>query len=153
MKKLFFILLLLTACGPKSKSDPRTIYGVDPAFNTLLTQYISLKPSHRFTYNIAIGFATLPYPEVGQCRTWTTGERQISIDPDYWYNRATPAEQVSLLFHELGHCDLDRGHSSDSDSIMYKYNVGSDNFDELFGIHHSVESMFTISEFNNDYNQ
>ena len=46
----------------------------------------------------------------GQCKTYSDGRREIVIDSEYW-QRADPLEREFLLFHELGHCVLDRDHN------------------------------------------
>ncbi len=46
---------------------------------------------------------------VGQCLTFNNGSNQINIDISYW-NKSTDLEREFLVFHELGHCLLERSH-------------------------------------------
>lgn len=116
---------LLTACGQgfKSQNDPRTISGVNPIFKP----YVDLYLSHKGTglrYDIPIQFATLSGNTVGVCTRWSTGERQIQIDQDYWDNYLDEGEKYEVIAHELGHCDLNRDHTPHSmpaTSIMDPY--------------------------------
>jgi len=47
----------------------------------------------------------------GQCSV-RAGDREITIDSDYW-RRSTPQLREWVVFHELGHCYLGRGHRDD----------------------------------------
>jgi len=47
---------------------------------------------------------------VGQCSYSETSTRRVNIDRAYW-NSATDLEKEFVIFHELGHCYLERAHS------------------------------------------
>ncbi len=47
-----------------------------------------------------------------QCQHRTGAADQVVIDRAYW-NMATTIEREFLIFHELGHCYLNRGHLDD----------------------------------------
>jgi hypothetical protein len=137
MKYLLVVsALLLSACGPmpQIESDPRTISGIDPTFDEQVQVYLHYKPGNKLNYDIPIGFGELDGNTVGLCTRWSNGYRQIIIDEYYWYNQASEDQKRSLIAHELGHCDLNRDHSSLVSSIMYYLNYGSQDYDELFGI-------------------
>lgn len=51
---------------------------------------------------------------VGQCAKLTDGSKEVRIDLDYW-NKSNELEREFLIFHELGHCILNRSHTDDSD--------------------------------------
>lgn len=52
---------------------------------------------------------------VGQCSVNTsTGEKILRIDKTYW-TKATAMQREFLIFHELGHCFLDRAHIDRAD--------------------------------------
>jgi len=83
---------------------------------------------------------------VGQCTYSATSTRQVNIDSAYW-NSATDLEKEFVVFHELGHCYLERTHADTQEnrnctSIMhsgtsgcrFNYNVSSraTYLDELF---------------------
>ncbi|MFK7982654.1 MAG: hypothetical protein AB8G86_21930 [Saprospiraceae bacterium] len=46
----------------------------------------------------------------GQCSYSATSTRKVNIDRTYW-NSATDLEKEFVIFHELGHCYLERSHS------------------------------------------
>lgn len=46
---------------------------------------------------------------VGQCQTYQNGNKAIVIDAQYW-NKVSALQKEFLVFHELGHCVLDRDH-------------------------------------------
>lgn len=56
--------------------------------------------------DVTAGFGVLPAPEVGECNV---DQRQITIDTHSWENM-TETQKGVLIYHELGHCVLARGH-------------------------------------------
>lgn len=112
MKQILILSALwLTACGQgfHTQSDPRTIAGVNPIFTPYVKMYIDYKGKD-INYDIPIQFAILSGNTVGLCTRWSSGERQIEIDQDYWDNYLDEGEKREVIAHELGHCDLNRGH-------------------------------------------
>ena len=107
----------------------RTFKGVDPLFDQYLELYEILKGSRMG--DIGIGFKKQNLPVIGRCTFYIGGYKEISVDPEYW-SLANDMQRTSLLFHELGHCDLGRMHESGdlSDgtkkSIMNYYLIGWD---------------------------
>ncbi len=66
---------------------------------------------------------------LGQCKSYSDGSQQIIVDEQYW-NRISDYEREYLVFHELGHCVLEREHNDEKDengnciSIMQSGNNG-----------------------------
>jgi len=54
----------------------------------------------------------------GKCIKYVNGYKEVSIDAFYW-NRYSPLEKEFLIFHELGHCFLERDHLDTADSHGY----------------------------------
>ena len=52
---------------------------------------------------------------LGQCKSYSNGSKQVVIDQPYW-DRADEMEREYLVFHELGHCILDRDHLDSKDA-------------------------------------
>ena len=51
---------------------------------------------------------------VGVCTKWLRSNyREIKVDKFYWEN-ANELEREQLIMHELGHCELDRGHRDET---------------------------------------
>lgn len=50
---------------------------------------------------------------VGVCFTYSNGDKEIIIDKEWW-DRVSETAKESLLYHELGHCALNRGHNEDT---------------------------------------
>ena len=84
---------------------------------------------------------------LGQCESYSSGDHAVVIDQDFW-ERATDLEKEYVVFHELGHCVLDRDHNDEANdsgvcnSIMqsgsrtcrgiYNESTRSNLLDELF---------------------
>ncbi len=67
--------------------------------------------------DIEVKFENIADPSViGRCLRSETGENLgIAVDPIYW-KLASELEREYVMFHELGHCVLNRSHTSESDS-------------------------------------
>ena len=104
--------ILIVGCGQQPAQDPRTIHGVDPAFTPYVQQFESILG--RSIGDIPIAFAAQSGDVIGVCELWNGGEwRDIKIDPNFWNNQGGAIDddqRMSLIFHELGHCVLNRGH-------------------------------------------
>lgn len=144
------VVISLTACGGRSGSnlfdnnsrDPRSIHGIDGSFVEQITLFESIYGAS--IGDVSIGFSKIERPAIAICSRWSNGYRQITVDPDYW-NIADNMEKISLMFHELGHCVLNREHVNSlyyyngehisgyvPVSFMYPYNIfHQENFNEL----------------------
>jgi len=107
--------LFSIACGPNV-----THRQIDPAFTNLFIRFVSegAQRSAKFDSglldNIIIVFDDLPYSSggsvVGYCEE---SRRLVRIDRLFWneLNRSGWIKEA-LLFHELGHCILNRSHTT-----------------------------------------
>lgn len=57
---------------------------------------------------IQIDFGKLKSPVIGECRV-SKGYKTIIIDPDEWFHSSNTRHK-ELIYHELGHCLLNRDH-------------------------------------------
>lgn len=124
MRYLVVLFIFLTGCGIEQASDPRDIHGIDAAFTGYISQFESL-------YGNSIGdvpmqFGDLDANVVGECIYWNT-YREVKISSYYWQYLDNEG-RYSVIFHELGHCVLGRGHDTATmpltgrpDSFMYPY--------------------------------
>jgi hypothetical protein len=152
MKYYIGLFILLNGCAVVPHNDPREIRSTDQS----LTPYIQdFESYYGKSIDVPIGFKALTYPAVGMCTIWSTGEKEIQIDPVYW-SYIEHTEQTALVFHELGHCVLGRGHIStmmSTDklgdlpiSLMYSY-VFYNPIVAAAGLWpHYVDELFTISK-------
>ena len=99
---------------------------IDPAFQSLYDKFIKDANSRGLNLDeiqgVTIQFADTstipPGGVVGQCSNASWGSSTVTIDAKYWAGCSDVAKKV-LLYHELGHCVLSEGHTSDPDDIMY----------------------------------
>jgi hypothetical protein len=105
---------------------------------TLVNHFLAFKEEAR-NRNINIDYTSLGITAeiislnqgnvAGVCSTNNRGLRHIIIDLDFW-NRAPFYHREMIVFHELGHCILGRGHREDAfsngicQSIMRSGNGG-----------------------------
>lgn len=117
----YIFLFLLSSCADKT---PRELESYLVKFEQAYGQKVS----------IDINFVEkLDNNVVGVCYLYSSGYRKIELSNEYW-NKVTELAQEELLFHELGHCVLNRGHNdkkiayqnqSVPESIMYPYVFGN----------------------------
>lgn len=96
------LLIFLTACGPGFRVAKHTAPEFVP-YIALFTEYYGVE------VKIPLYFNKLEGVYVGVCRKWSDGYREIEIDPDAW-DRFSENKRINLIFHELGHCVLNRKH-------------------------------------------
>lgn len=104
--------LALAGCGAAEPST-QVLKGpsdVDPAVNLEVWAF-ELEWGHQVT-GVAVGFGdvdgALSDGTIGVCSVlpWS---RRVTLDTTWWVE-ADAAGREALVFHELGHCVLDRGH-------------------------------------------
>lgn len=103
----------MTACGPLVEvemEDPRSGHGIHP----VLVKYVQAFEQEygRTIYDIPMVMTeNLPSGRAGECRIFRVGQfREIAISWQSWDNLADH-EREMLMFHELGHCVLERKHT------------------------------------------
>lgn len=60
---------------------------------------------------IATNLIDINEDAVGRCLTYEDGSKVINIDRVFW-NNSTDLEKEFLIYHELGHCLLERSHTN-----------------------------------------
>ena len=151
MKKINAIgllaLSLSSACAP---DHPSTLKkgDIDSAFLPLISSFEDMYGGP--VVGIDIVFAAQESPTIGMCKVWdytTYKKKVIEIDPEYWHNdRTSDYARTGLMYHELGHCLLDRDHTEDKfyytpegkwytitapSSIMYPTNFFSKTYEPI----------------------
>ena len=121
-------VMSFTSCGsaPKKLDIPREFEHLYGLFIKLANDNGQLYHVDNLVIRFAnnLGMTTLNHKTVGLCTTEGDEPPLIEIDAVEWY-KFTDAEQEELLFHELGHCLLNRDHDETyltnniPSSIMY----------------------------------
>lgn len=108
------LALALSGCG-------KGVYGptqIDPAFGSYIKTFETEAASRG--KDIAVRGLTIRFGTLsggvdggrdGECNIGAGG-REIVIDPTYWAAQPEAGREV-LLFHELGHCVLNRAHKTE----------------------------------------
>lgn len=132
---------LLVGCGKMHRAKN---YYYNEAFETEVQEYIKQKEKAygygEAHYDITIEFGNFLPPKAGECETKVAKEvdhyhikKIIRIDFTQWYTVGFFTRE-NLMFHELGHCDLDLPHV-DTYNIMNRKVLTSwfyrDNRDDL----------------------
>lgn len=147
--KLLTILILLTSCGRVKPKD----YVITPKSNKKFTISNEIFIPYYNTYeketnvnpfHVTINFSNLNDNIAGVCYSWNNGDKEILIDIEYW-NSYDELQREILIFHELGHCILNRKHKTDNYkgyalSIMNPYVIYRDNY-ELYRNEYIIELL------------
>jgi hypothetical protein len=114
-------ILALVACG---KQEPIVV-------DTILASYFDrfVRDVGASVQGISGSFGTITLPAVAYCTISTDG-RSITVDRTFW-NKSSENQREELIYHELGHCALNRDHDSSMQqnsfcpyTIMYPYSFG-----------------------------
>lgn len=114
---IIIILAVAVGCSDDGTETPSTaIYNVDPVFETYVQEFIAEGAKRGKDINfddsgLSIQFSEFPLDgAAGLCRL---GRYDIEIDKANWF-RFSERFRSYLLFHELGHCELDRLHRNNT---------------------------------------
>lgn len=125
MKKAI-LLLILSGCGP----NPLEVKFVEEDIKEHVRVFSQL---YNNEVNIEIRYAKLSLNVVGLCYSYSDGVNRIEIDKEEYESYSYYGKQ-QLIFHELGHCVLNRDHVSTKfnwrgveipTSVMYPFAFGN----------------------------
>lgn len=108
----FILFPLFVSCGKYDfllSDDVPFKNKTDKAFLSYIQDFESLYGKVKSP----IIFANLDSRKVGLCTKYSNGYNEIKIDVNFWI-RASEAAKNQLILHELGHCELNRGHDDTS---------------------------------------
>ncbi len=97
---------MVSSCDKNTNQiiDPATEIYVEEFFKEANLRGLNLD---REDYNLMVSFEDLPEGAVGRCLS--SSRKRIALDIDYWQS-ANACVRKLLIFHELGHCILNREH-------------------------------------------
>lgn len=112
---LGFIALILSCSEDSSGGAEGAVYDVDPVFEPYVREFIAEggKRGHNIDFNdtgLKVEFSDFPLN--GAAGLCTLRRHHVVIDKANWF-RFSERFRAYLLFHELGHCELDRLHKND----------------------------------------
>ena len=147
MKNICFILLASMSVG--CAKNPFDFHSPEVRIHSDFTKYVTQfqETSKEVGRSVVISDLIMGYDSslggpdssgnvtLGYCRTGD-GTPEIMVNPKYWAYMSV-SDKEELMFHELGHCVLRRGHKGDKVvakdnygrqipvSIMYPYHLGA----------------------------
>lgn len=151
----FVLFLLLIGCGKNGlldvlykKGSPKKKKS-DQAF----IKYINKFNSYSYKKSeVPIVFDEIKGNSVGVCTKWSNGYREIGIDKEYWHS-ISEGQKEQLIFHELGHCVLDKDHNNNTiifsgvicpTSVMRSYAFNSYEINNCYNYdyNHYIKDLF-----------
>ncbi len=159
---LLLATLLLTGCGSDEHNDYRVLGPVGPTHEQPRIElgefegYVKLflEDAQRTGVEINISSLIMFQGEISQeNETYTLGQcfravgavPRIQIDSKSWPNMDMMSKTL-LIYHELGHCILNRNHSDDPKSVMYPYLLNP--YDFIQDHETILNELFDASKFN-----
>ena len=117
MKKYFFpiLLLLFFSCKDDETATTGGIYNVHPDFEYYVQLFAEKGNERGANIDFSDTGLLVEYSDMvnqGASGWCFIGQHHIVIDKSEW-DLLSEDEKVFLFAHELGHCDLDRGHKND----------------------------------------
>lgn len=122
MKKIFVLFLimgLLSGCG-------KDIGYVDSGLSPYVDDFFAEAAAHGINLsrrNLVVEFVDLQGQKAGSCKKsyqrYIDGKEEyktVSVDISFWDKANEPVREF-VIFHELGHCLLNRGHSSGANTV------------------------------------
>lgn len=111
------LLLLLTACDKKQAAllDAKIYPDTDQRLWPYFAKFESEAARHNMpidlnAINIRGSIQEIPVEDiVGLCNNSSENSNQVLIDEGFW-NRSSDVSKEMIIFHELGHCVLQRSH-------------------------------------------
>ena len=119
---LLLSLMLLSSCGNpfslikdlRKHTDPRPTLTTNPMFIKYINEFEA--EYGRTIGDIPINFAFISKPQTAAwCNEWDYGEKNIEVSESHWNNMSEKRRQ-ELIFHELGHCELNLDHNENYES-------------------------------------
>lgn len=151
MNYLTGLLLVIGSCVGCGHLGPTLVR--DAALEPYIARFEALY-GHPVNSRLSYYFEELDDNIIGTCTIRPT-KRLIKIDPSYWALVEDDLEREQLMFHELGHCVLNRGHDETltdlgpyhdvPTSLMYP--VAFAYYDYYSGFHdHYMRELFDQSD-------
>ena len=128
LSTFFLLFFLCTACGvplPMQKDivikdigTVRQFSTSDPVFASYVDKFQSEAKSTLSLESFEIGDIPINFGDTenelyqGVCFAYADGAKEVIVRKAWW-EKASDTYKTSLLFHELGHCRLDRSHKED----------------------------------------
>lgn len=112
---IHIILLILTMAGWSCQKENSGVIDIHPKFQIYVDRFVeeAANRGHLIDFSdtgLKIEFRNAVDVETGGvCR----GNHHIEIEKFYWED-LTDADKEGLIFHELGHCELNRRHRNDT---------------------------------------
>ena len=111
-----FLGIVYIIAGLSGCQDKELLYSAPPELNAYVQIFLE-EAAHRgkhidlYAEGLVVNFGTLSRGKAGRCRP-NDFPKQITIDSSQWEKLDAPQREV-LVFHELGHCILNRDHNND----------------------------------------
>ena len=140
MKNTLLLLLLtfiLASCGAVNKKHIQHLEGSKQfaTSNSVFSPYVDSFTKNARTYlsrpsfvvgDIPVNFGDTTKDEFdGVCNSYSDGTKEVLIKKSWW-DRASVHQREVMIYHELGHCSLNRDHDTElitKDSYQVKASI------------------------------
>ena len=122
--RLSYIIAMAVLLYPGCREEEQVDVFVDPEVQPYLDLFIDEAALRGLEIRIEDYALSMTIEQIeranvaGQCTQATGSYNHVIIDPVYWKGYSDEAREA-LVFHELGHCILDRSHLDEQDEFGY----------------------------------
>lgn len=119
-KNVAFLILMIVPLFITCTKDDNGVLFVDEELVPYFDRFIAEGASRGVTVDLVEAEIEgrikdfLDVTVLGHCQQEPNEPKQIVVDSEYW-NEATELEREFVVFHELGHCYLQKGHTDSGD--------------------------------------
>lgn len=127
---LLSILIILSSCGVPfgkdlkrgNRGETRQFSTTNPQFSELIKEFEKDGKEYKSDSSFVKGDVPVNFGDTedeqfdGVCIIYSNGEREVLIK-ESWWKHASDTQKKLLVYHELGHCSLDRDHDESTVDI------------------------------------
>jgi len=109
-------LLIMVGCSSDGEQPMEVIFDIDPEFQSYVDDFVAEGAKRGQTIDFSDTGLTVKFSELALTRAdgrCFLASHRVEIDKARW-NSFSPAFRTYLMFHELGHCELRRGHTNEA---------------------------------------
>jgi len=112
-----FLGIVCFMVGLNGCQDKELLYSAPPELDTYVQTFLKEassrgRPIDLYEEGLVVNFGTLPRGKAGSCRP-NDYPKKVTIDAAQW-KKLDEQQREALVFHELGHCILNRDHNNNT---------------------------------------
>lgn len=121
---LLIMSLIFASCGVTNKKHIQHLEGsrqyaiTDSTFKPFVDSFTVNARTYQSNSSFVVGDIPINFGDTGNekfdgvCNSYSDGTKEVIIKKNWWQSASTYQKEV-MIYHELGHCSLNRDHDSE----------------------------------------